>query len=206
MPFDFDEPIREAPTRKSRLLNCAEVNALPDPDYLIEDFLPKDGVFTIYGQPGSKKGFLIVDIAMTVGALTADEVKRGIKLSWHGKEVEHGAVLYVWAEGQSGMKKSITAWRQMRQRMNVGHSVAVIDRPIDLRDSESVDALITDAAEATEALGLPVRLIVLDTLSRCSGQANINAPGEMAELVDGLEAPEAGNRRNRYCHPSRRQG
>lgn len=75
----------------------------------------------------------------------------------------------------------------MRQRMNVGHSVAIIDRPINLRTSESVDDLLADAQEASESLGMPVRLIILDTLSRCSGSANINAPGEMAELVNGLE-------------------
>lgn len=174
-------------TRQSRLLYCADVNELADPDYIVEDLLPKDSVVAIYGQPGSKKGFVVVDLAMTVGALTADEVKRGIKLDWHGKEVEHGAVLYVWAEGQSGIKKRITAWRQMRQRMHAGHSVAIIDRAIDLRNSGSVDELVADAAEAADALGLPVKLIVLDTLSRCSGSANINAPGEMSELVNGLE-------------------
>jgi hypothetical protein len=178
---------RLKPARKSRLLYCGDVNGLEDPDYIVEDFLPKDSVVAIFGQPGSKKGFVTVDLAMTVGALTADEVKRGIKLDWHGKEVEHGAVLYVWAEGQSGIKKRITAWRQMRQRMHVGHSVAIIDKAVNLRDPGSVTDLIADAIEAAEALGLPVRMIILDTLSRCSGQANINAPGEMAELVDGLE-------------------
>jgi hypothetical protein len=187
MPRDHQPiPLRPA-TDRSRLLYCADINALSDPDYLIEDFLPDQGVFIVYGQPGSKKGFVVLDIALTVGALTADEVKRGIKLPWHGRDVDHGAVVYVWSEGQSGIKKRVTAWRQMRQRLHVGHSLAIIDTPVNLRDPASIDALTEDVAETSDALGLPVKLIILDTIARCSGNANINAPGEMSELVDGLE-------------------
>lgn len=178
-------------TRKSKLLFCSEIDNLPDPDYLVEDFLQDKGVVAFYGQPGAKKGFVVLDLVMTIGALTADEVKRGIKLPWHGKEVDHGVVLYVWAEGQSGIKKRITAWRQMRQRLDVGHSVAILDMPFNLRDPDSVDDLISYAKEAAAGLGLPVKMIVLDTLAKCSGGANINAPGEMGELVDGLERIKA---------------
>jgi hypothetical protein len=175
------------PLRKSKLLFCGDINTLADPDYLIDGFLPNAGIYPFYGRPGAKKGFVVLDAIMTIGALTADEVRRGIKMQWHGRDVEHGAVLYVWAEGQSGIKKRITAWRQMRQRMNVGHSVAVYQHAINLRDPESVDELISLAHEAAEGLGLPLKAIVLDTLSKCSGGGDINSPGPMSEVVAGME-------------------
>lgn len=191
MPRDFthyeDGETKQKTKRKAKLLFCKDINELSDPDYLVEDFLPKQGVVALYGQPGSKKGFVIVDLVMTIGALTAAEVKAGKKLPWHGKEVEHGAVLYVWAEGQGGIKKRVTAWRQMQQRLTVGHSVAILDMAFNLRNPEDVGELIALAKEAAESLGLPIKMVVLDTLSKCSGGANINAPGEMNELVDGME-------------------
>jgi hypothetical protein len=143
--------------------------------------------YVLYGQPGCKKTFVVLDIAMTVGALTADEVGHGVTLDWHGRKVEHGSEHYVWAEGQGGIRKRITAWRQMRQRLGKGHSIAVRDKAFNLRDQREVADLIGAAGEVVQATGLPLKLIVIDTVSRCSGNANINAPGEMAELVSGLE-------------------
>jgi putative DNA primase/helicase len=174
-------------TRKRRLLHCADINELADPEYLIDGVIPKDSVIAMYGKPGAKKGFVILDLVMTIGALTLDELRRGVKLDWHGHEVEHGAVLYVWAEGQAGIKKRITAWRQMRQRMNVGHSVTVLPEAVNLLDPAFVTELIEAADDVAEAHGMPVKLIVLDTLSKCSGGANINQPGEMGALADAIE-------------------
>jgi hypothetical protein len=195
MPRDDIHLVHEGdvqePSRKSRLLYCADIDDLPDPDYLVEDLIQISGIYAIYGKPGCKKTFIVLDIAMTIGALSAYEIKQEVKITWHGKEVEHGCVFYVWAEGQSGIRKRMTAWRQHHQRLGQGHSVVVLNKSVNLRDKKDVVALLRDIEEAEESTGLKVKLIVFDTLSRCSGNANINMPGEMAELVTSLERIKA---------------
>lgn len=66
--------------------------------WLIDDWLPATGIAAVYGHPGSGKSFLVLDMAAAVASGT----------EWAGRHVERGLVVYVVAEGQTGLdRKSV---------------------------------------------------------------------------------------------------
>ncbi|WP_324034985.1 AAA family ATPase [Aeromonas caviae] len=53
--------------------------------FLVEDLLDENSLAGFYGPSGSRKSFIIMDIACRIAS--------GKK--WQGREVKHGAVIYV---------------------------------------------------------------------------------------------------------------
>lgn len=60
--------------------------------WLIRGKLPEAGLGMIYGASGSYKSFFALDMALTLS--------------------QHKSVVYVVAEGETGMKKRVLAWRR----------------------------------------------------------------------------------------------
>lgn len=139
----------------------------------VEDLLTEKGLSVLYGESNSGKTFLASDLALHVAT----------GLDWFGREVERGAVIYVPGEGAFGIRNRVVAWRQ-EHRIDLKIPLAVTDRGIDLlNDDGDAMAVRALAAQVTETTGLPVRLIVIDTLSRAMAGGNENAPDDMGALV-----------------------
>jgi len=66
-----------------------EVQSLPPAQWRIRGVLPKNGIGMLYGQSGSGKSFVTLDMMLAVA--------RGVE--WQGQKVDQGGVLYVAAEG-----------------------------------------------------------------------------------------------------------
>ena len=162
----------------SRLLFWDDIDTLPTPRFLIDGFLPERGLTVLYGAPGSFKTFVALDMAMTIAAFSAAELEAGARMDWQGRKVEHGCVVYVYAEGTPGIKQRVTAWRQKHGRLGNPHSLAAIPVAANLRDPESMEQLMADIASAAQHTGLPVQLVVFDTLFRCFGG------GDLSDNVD----------------------
>jgi hypothetical protein len=88
-----------------RIYSMTELLRLPPPEWLVENVLPAGGLIGLYGEPGSFKSFIAIDIAMSIAT----------GLSWHGAEVRKGHVIYVAA-------KAGPAYRNVRQH---GSSIGV---------------------------------------------------------------------------------
>ena len=91
---------------RPRILRLEEVFNLPDPRWQVQGLMPEGALVCLYGAPESGKTFVCVDLALSIAA----------GVPWHGREVKQGAVVYVAAEGGSGIKARARAWLHRSSR------------------------------------------------------------------------------------------
>jgi hypothetical protein len=132
--------------------------------WLIKKTLPQQGIALIYGHPGSGKSFLAVDIALHIA------LGRG----WNGLRTRRGAVVYVAAEGQKGLRNRIVAFKR-HHGLTGPIPLALIPAPIDLYESAADrHGLCAAVREASARYGEPPALIVIDTISKTLGAGKEN--------------------------------
>ena len=83
-----------------RILTRDEVKKRKPPSYLISRIIPEGGFVSLVAQPSNKKTFVALNMACCVSSGTP----------FHGKPVRRGNVVYIMAEGQSGIEKRLCAW------------------------------------------------------------------------------------------------
>lgn len=144
-------------------------------DYILKHFLPAQSLCSIYGPSGSYKSFLAVSWACHIAA----------GKSWAGKKVTPGAVLYVVGEGGVGVPRRIRAWEQVHGKQ--AENLWLVNRPVfPVRESEVTEVLL--AARQIEAeCGVPVRMVVIDTLARCFGGNDENDARDMGAFIEGCD-------------------
>lgn len=150
---------------KSRLIALNSAEAILDTAYLIKNWLGSGTMSVIFGPSNVGKTFVALDLAMHVAA--------GKK--WRGYRVNGGPVLYIAAEGGSGVINRVAALR--------------------LEHPEFADALFTllptaldlhseaDAQAICDMLDEPPALIVVDTLARSMGEGDENSTKDMGAFV-----------------------
>lgn len=131
--------------------------------WLIKHLLPAVGLAVLYGHPGSGKSFLALDWALHI-ALGWD---------WQGRKVKQGLVIYVAAEGLSGLRNRIEAFR--RHHEVAGIPFVLVPCPIDMQAHDAdVNRLITAVRTAEEKCGESAALVVIDTVSKTFGAGKEN--------------------------------
>lgn len=148
---------------------------------LIKGVIDRHAMSILYGESNSGKTFVALDMAFCIAA----------GLAWAGRKTRKGAVVYVAAEGGAGIYKRLEALR--REHPEAGDIPLYIVRlPVDLLHGRvHVDLLAKLCKEAAALAGLPVELIVVDTLSRALAGGDENSSTDMGALVknfDGLRA------------------
>ncbi|MDR4305655.1 AAA family ATPase [Chelatococcus sambhunathii] len=149
------------------------VAALHDgPIPLIKGFLDQGAMSVLYGESNVGKTFVALDIACHIA----------LGKGWGGLKVTQGAVVYVAAEGGRGVAKRVAALCA-----KLGHSpnFIVLRLSVDLlHEGADLQPLIA----AIKALGRPVSLVVIDTLSRAMAGGDENASTDMGAMVKNLDA------------------
>lgn len=170
----FDDPEEPPPLSyaeqiKSRLLTTADLKSIPRPAPLIDGLLYLDSLAMLYGPSGGGKSFVGVDIAMTVGSH---------RQWWHANGVANGLVLYVVAEGASGISLRTDAWEKRHEdEANVlWHPMA-----INVFDFAWASAL----AEVVEELR--PSLVIIDTYARSTLGLEENATKDTSIVVANLD-------------------
>ncbi len=153
-------------------------------EYLVADWIPTRAMAYLYGRHGSLKSFLTLHIAMC-GALGLDVMGNAVP--------EAFGTVYCCGEKKSRFGKRVIAWTKAN---GVRKAPAVFTRDgcPDLTDELAVDdfiAEINDMKAAFESRGAPLKLVVLDTLSRAMKGGNVSDPttaglaiGSMQRIVD----------------------
>lgn len=132
--------------------------------WLIDDWLPKSGIAAIYGHPGSGKSFFALDMAA--------HVANGME--WAGRHVERGLVVYVVAEGQTGFRNRLYAMQQ-DGKIAPDAPFVFIPTPIDMQAPDGdLKALMETIHQVIEQSGLPLAMLVIDTLSKTFGAGKEN--------------------------------
>ena len=185
-PPEREQPKPEAD--KARPMALTYFNDIA-PDLEAHDFV--QGVLTctsfavIYGEPGSGKTFFATDIALCVAA----------GMTWNNRRVEGGGVIYAALEGQRGFRNRIAAWKMKHDGLEVPVNFAAIQSSVNLLSPDAdVLTLIQRIKEAAATLGGPVRLVVIDTLSRALSGGDENSSVDMGKLINnvGLIIQETG--------------
>lgn len=156
----------------TRLLGIADMAQLPAPRFLLDGQIRAEGTTVTYGPSGVGKSLLKVDqsLCITYGK------------SWWGISVEAGPVVYVAAEGASGLHLRIEAWKEARGVTEDSPDFHVWPAAVNLFRSE------TQELEAAIArLDRPPVLIVFDTLARCMVGGDENSARDIGLTVDAVD-------------------
>jgi hypothetical protein len=147
----------------------ADVLKWPDPEFLIFRLLVMGGTSLLTARHKSFKSFFALDMALCI--------TRG--RLWHGYEVQRGPVVYIAAEGATGLKQRAAAWLD-HHRENIPENFFILDVPFRIHEPRHRKAFIEELGEIKPAL------IILDTLARCAVGLDENNAGDMGTFADAI--------------------
>lgn len=158
---------------KFKTTRCRDIELSFEDEWIIEDLLPGSGFGTVFGPPGCGKSFFALHLVLHAAA--------GIPYAGHAtKKVR---VVYVAAEGQAGFRKRVKAAEKALGLSNdIQFDLIEVAPNLGTGDddlSPLIEAIQSGAEEGDE----PVKIIVIDTLSRSLGGADENGPG-MAKFIE----------------------
>lgn len=153
-----------ASRRRLPMLGMAELReTAASAKWLVKHTLPADSIGMLFGSSGTFKSFIALDAAL--------HIVHG--LPWLGRRTKQGPVIFLAAEGGSGIWKRVAAWHRSRRIHWQGAPLYVVPVALDLaQDAWRV-------VEAAQAAGVAPALVVVDTLSQTyAGEEN--SANEMA--------------------------
>lgn len=162
--------------RELRTLSSADLDSIPPPQWLVDDFVTVDSLAYFIGKPGEGKSFVALDMALCIAT----------GKPWQGRQTRRGRVLLVVGEGMHGIRARVRAWE------------------ITYNDGAAVPAewfRIVSAAEEqlrtlnAEAWGALIRLvgqwrpgfIVLDTQARLTVGVEENSNKDMGLVIAAFD-------------------
>lgn len=155
----------------------SEVSPNLDAADFVEGVLIEEAMSVVYGPSNCGKTFFATDLGMHIAC----------GWPWRGREVEQGGVLYCALEGGHGISNRIAAFRAEHALQDANVPFCIVPVSINLLDPEADRQRVVDAVnEAAAKLGIPVKLIVIDTLARAMAGGNENAPDDMGALVSSV--------------------
>ncbi len=156
-----------------RLYSCKEVLDLPPMQWLIESILPVGGFGVLYGSPGDGKSFLALSWATAIS----------LGKPWLEKyEVAKGTVLYIYAEGATGLPSRIRALIK-HYEIQEPNELFFITQSVNFRDKADFDRLCVTLKQ----LKHPPACIIIDTLSRCLSGGDDNSSKEISEFISRVD-------------------
>jgi hypothetical protein len=151
----------------------SEIKPATETTDFIEDTLGTGQMSVIYGESNTGKTFFALDMAFHVA--TGRE--------WRGLEVEEGLIVYCALEGSHGIRNRIDALRQHHKLLG-NIPLCAITTNVDLLNPKAdTNKLISTIQKAESLSDKPIKMVVLDTLSRAMAGGNENSPEDMGALV-----------------------
>jgi len=170
-----------APEAALPLLWFDEIEPVLDAKDFVQGVLTEGGAAVVYGESNGGKTFWTTDLALHVAA----------GKEWNGRRVDQGGVVYCVLEGGHGFRNRVSAWRRAHAPEG-GLPFAAIPSAINLLDPDAdTERLINTIKAAQARIGRPVKLVVIDTLSRALAGGNENAPDDMGALVMNMDRVRA---------------
>lgn len=141
----------------------------PPVTWLIPGWIPNNELSMLWGPEGTYKSFIALDWSL--------------KLACQGK-----GVMYIVAEGLSGMRNRVAAWLEHNNKRNVptwhyfSSNIYLNQKNERQRWGDALKQYL-----GSQTKGRKLNLIVVDTLDRCF-DGEENSSREMGHFIDGLEA------------------
>lgn len=162
----------QRPPRAFRILSREALNQLPAVEWLVDGILPVGGLGVLYGPSGGGKTFTALSMAFAIGTGTP----------WLGRGTLPGRVVYVAAEGRSGLRARVEAL-EAHNGLPAGE-LHVLAEAVQFSRTDEVEDLVT--AIRTQLPDDP-SLIVVDTLARCLVGGDENLARDVGLFVAGLD-------------------
>ena len=152
------------------------IHDIRPPDYLIDGVIETETLGEVFGDPGSYKTFVALDMLLCVAS----------GHPWHGHAVKQGPVVYIVGEGRHGIKRRVRAWGKHNGVDVATLPFSVSSMPAALTDPKSADEVAAAIAEVTEKHGAPVA-VCIDTLARNFGSGDENSTADMSAFVTNID-------------------
>lgn len=157
-----------------RLYSLAELLLMEPPAWLVHGMIPEGSVVGVYAPPESLKSFFALGLAMSVATGRA----------FHGHDCEKGYVVYISAEGGSGMNKRALAWLTHHDVEPREPDIAFIIESMAINaDSQDMERLLDRLMNELQRVP---KLVVIDTLARCF-DGNENEQEDMGRFIAGVD-------------------
>jgi hypothetical protein len=150
------------------MLTPAQLRALPAPKPLINGIVDMATTAWLIGPSGSYKSFVALDWAAHVG----------LGRDWHGHAVTQGSVVYIVAEGATGIRLRVDAWERAYGPMK---DVLFLPRPVQADERRAVGEWTT-LVEACRRLA--PALVIVDTQARVTVGIEENSATDMGVYIE----------------------
>lgn len=151
------------------LLRADDVEPVLDQPTLIKGLITPDAVSLWYGPSNVGKSFVVLDMAAHIA----------IGRPWFGRKTQQTGVLYFAAEGWQGFKNRVAAVKRHLGADKL--PLAISNAPLLLasKAAEPIEDILKSIAEAGDALGQSIGLIIVDTLNSAFAGGNENDTADM---------------------------
>jgi RecA-family ATPase len=157
------------PAEPFQVYTADDLAHLPPPSYLVHDYVVARALTVLYGGPGVYKSFLALDWALCIAS----------GIPWGHKAVQEGTVLYIAAEGFSGLLRRVDAWCSEHELPRPDR-IRFLPEVVNLLDPHDLER-----AKATiDSLPEPPVLTVIDTLARAMPGGEENSAKDMGKVID----------------------
>ena len=163
-----DAPAVEKPAQRFAVQPAHTFAQAKSTPWMIKGILPQAELAVLFGESGSGKSFLALDMAVAI--CLGEE--------WRGMATRKGRVVYVAAEGAGGFRKRLRAIAQQRGLDLADLPIGVISDAPNLM--EKGDAL--DVAKAIVAAG-GADLVIMDTFAQVMPGANENSGEDVGRAL-----------------------
>lgn len=149
-------------------------------NYIVKGIADHGRLIVIYGPAGDGKTFFTADLAGHIAA----------GIPWRGRRVRSGLVVYVAAEAGVSILRRFFAWREHRMgEAREGRiPLAIITRGVNLLNTVEVEALLAELRAIAAEIGLPLALVIFDTLSRSIPGGDENRSEDMTRVIEAADA------------------
>ena len=159
---------------KYTLMTGEDIRNLPPVQWLVKGIVPRAGVSMIYGDSGSGKTFLALDLAM---AVAQGEL-------WFGYRTKAAPVIYFPLEG-AGVQNRITAWEVHNDKTLPAGVRVVKEREFSLLDPANTAGIVqavNDFAGVSSGA-----LVIIDTMARAVAGHDENDASVMGLAIAAAE-------------------
>lgn len=144
---------------------------------LIEGIIDCGAMSIVYGESNTGKSFMEMD----------KDYHLSSGIDWAGRKVKQGGVMWVAAEGGSGIYKRLAALNKHYERDDV--PMFIVPCPVNLLNpAADIKQLIALIKQAEQDSGTKIIKVTLDTLSRVIAGGDENSSVDMGLLVHHFDA------------------
>jgi hypothetical protein len=170
-----EESGREDGDSVFELLDLDQLENLPAPTWLIHELIAEHGLSIVYGDPGTYKSFIVLDMALRIA----------FGMDWHGTNTRRCGVLYIAGEGSRGLGKRVKGWRREHALEGADAPFLLLPLAVQMLDPKDRAKLCRTIDAAKLRAGFDIALVVIDTVSRAIAGQDENGQEAMSLFVGG---------------------